>query len=178
MRQCYNVTHEHRFHTRISDRSPGSRSVIPDSSPHSLAVHPGSRFQTGTSPPAPGRPRTAGHSTEWSPFPGQFCGVAKPCLLIMLPSGGQGPDGPRPVFCRRARNAVARCCTTRSQNAHGTEEREVLYPWHPWAGRAVHVHDVIEKAGWAAFRCSLNGVASDRRLEAPVWMFDRAACQC
>lgn len=69
-------------------------------------------------------------------------------------------------------------CTTRSQNAHGTEEREVLYPWHPWAGRAVHVHDVIEKAGWVAFRCSLNGVASDRRLEVPVWMFDRAACQC
>jgi hypothetical protein len=68
-------------------------------------------------------------------------------------------------------------CTTRSQNAHGTEEREVLYPWHPWAGRPVHVHEVIEKAGWAAFRCSLTGVASDRRLEVPVWMFDRVASQ-
>ena len=53
----------------------------------------------------------------------------------------------------------------------------MLYPWHPWAGRAVHVHDVIAKAGWAAFRCSLSGVTSDRRLEIPVWMFDRAACQ-
>ena len=53
----------------------------------------------------------------------------------------------------------------------------MLYPWHPWAGRAVHVHDVIAKAGWAAFRCSLSGVTSDRRLEVPVWMFDRAACQ-
>ena len=53
----------------------------------------------------------------------------------------------------------------------------MLYPWHPWAGRSVHVHEVIEKAGWVAFRCSLSGVASGRRLEVPVWMFDRAASQ-
>ncbi len=78
----------------------------------------------------------------------------------------------------QAPNADGFRCTTQSQNTHGTEEREVLYPWHPWAGRAVHVHDVIAKSGWAAFRCSLSGVASDRRLEVPVWMFDRAACQC
>ena len=51
----------------------------------------------------------------------------------------------------------------------------MLYPWHPWAGRSVHVHEVIEKAGWPAFRCSLTGVVSDRRLEVPVWMFDRSA---
>lgn len=54
----------------------------------------------------------------------------------------------------------------------------MLCPWPPWTGRAVHEHDVISKAGWAAFRCSLSGMSSDRRLEVPVWMFDRAACQC
>jgi hypothetical protein len=36
---------------------------------------------------------------------------------------------------------------------------------------------MIAKAGWAAFRCSLS-VASDRRLEVPVWIFDRGAGQC
>ena len=76
-------------------------------------------------------------------------------------------------FSRQATNAASCRCTTRSQNAHGTEERELLYRWHPWAGRSVHVHEVIEKAGWVAFRCSLTGIASDRRLEVPVWMFDR-----
>ena len=67
--------------------------------------------------------------------------------------------------------------TTLSRNAHRTEERELLYPWHPWAGRRVHVHEMVEKAGWAAFRCSLTGIASDRWLEVPVWMFDRVASQ-
>ena len=23
-------------------------------------------------------------------------------------------------------------CTTRLENTHGTEFRELLYPWHPW----------------------------------------------
>ena len=84
---------------------------------------------------------------------------------------------PDRVFSRQATNAASCRCTTRSQNAHGTEERELLYPWHPWAGRSVCVHEVIEKAGWAAFRCSLTGATSDRQLEVPVWMFDRAASQ-
>lgn len=51
----------------------------------------------------------------------------------------------------------------------------MLYPWHPWADRPVHVHAVIEKAGRVAFRCSLTGTAPDRRLEVPAWMFDRSA---
>ncbi len=71
-------------------------------------------------------------------------------------------------------NAGALYCTTRSQNAHRTDERELLYPWHPWAGRQVYVHEVVEKASQAAFRCSLTGIASDRWLEIPAWMFDRA----
>jgi hypothetical protein len=51
-----------------------------------------------------------------------------------------------------------------------------LYRFHPWCGRDVVVHEVIEKAGGGAFRCSLDGSEVERRLEIPAWMFDRAAC--
>tara|TARA_R110002167_G_scaffold38412_17_gene119658 strand:- start:952 stop:1638 length:687 start_codon:yes stop_codon:yes gene_type:complete len=50
-----------------------------------------------------------------------------------------------------------------------------LYPWHPWSGRQVHIHEVIEKGNVTVFRCSLSGHASDRWLEVPAWMFDRTA---
>jgi hypothetical protein len=66
--------------------------------------------------------------------------------------------------------------TTRRRNAHGIAEYELLYPWHPWAGCLVHIHEVVEKAGREVFRCSLSGQASGRWLEIPAWMFDRAAC--
>ena len=78
-----------------------------------------------------------------------------------------------------AENAGERCCTTRSGNAHTTdksEEREVLYPWHPWVGCVVLVHAVIEKADGVVLRCSRDGEATGRRLELPARMFDRAAC--
>src|SRR5512134_1254208 len=65
--------------------------------------------------------------------------------------------------------------TTRRRNAHGTNERELLYPWHPWTGRQVQVHEAMEKGGGEVFRCSLSGLASDRWLEVPSWMFDRVA---
>ena len=67
-------------------------------------------------------------------------------------------------------------CTTRRDNAHGIEAREVLYPWHPWCGRSVWVHEVICKAGADALRCSLDGRETGRWLELPVWMFDRGTC--
>jgi hypothetical protein len=68
--------------------------------------------------------------------------------------------------------------TTRSGIAYRTEvaqEREVLYPWHPWAGRIVHVHEAVGKADGIFLRCSLDGAAR-RWLELPAWMFDRAVC--
>ncbi|WP_245518923.1 MULTISPECIES: hypothetical protein [unclassified Mesorhizobium] len=37
-------------------------------------------------------------------------------------------------------------------------------------------YEVIEKADREVFRCSLSGHASDRWLEVPAWMFDRAVC--
>lgn len=72
--------------------------------------------------------------------------------------------------------AAARCCTTKLENAHGTEFREVLYPWHPWFGVQVGVHESIDKSDIIVFRCSLSGSGTDRWLEVPAWMFDRSAC--
>ena len=96
-----------------------------------------------------------------------------------MKSAGQPARARRgePAACSRGSSGDAVYCTTRSQYAHGTEERELRYRWHPWVGRRVHVHEVIEKAGRVAFRCSLTGIASDRRLEVPVWMFDRVGDQ-
>ena len=51
------------------------------------------------------------------------------------------PAGRNPTNC-----GAGPCCTTRRWNAHGTDCQEVLYPWHPWAGRRVHIDEVIEKA--------------------------------
>lgn len=52
------------------------------------------------------------------------------------------------MLCPSGLIAGAGCCTTRSQ-----------------------------KASQPAFRCSLTGIASDRWLEMPAWMFDRATSQ-
>jgi hypothetical protein len=80
------------------------------------------------------------------------------------------------VWCRQGSSAAGDNCTTRRQNAHRTEERKVLYPWHPWAGCIVHIHEVIEKAAGDVARCSHDDGASGRLLELPIWMFDRSAC--
>src|ERR1700739_2277458 len=72
-------------------------------------------------------------------------------------------------------SACASHYTTRRRNAHGIAEYELLYPWHPWAGCLVHIHEVVEKAGREVFRCTLSGQASAAWLEIPAWMFDRAA---
>ena len=67
-------------------------------------------------------------------------------------------------------------CTTRQHNAHRTEEREVLYPWHPWFGRVVFVHETMKRGGAGVLRCSQSSEEGARCLETPEWMFDRAAC--
>ena len=76
----------------------------------------------------------------------------------------------------QAQGACAPHCTRRRDNAHKIEELEVLYQWHPWFGRVVHVHEVIEQRAGGVLRCSPDGDASRRWLELPQWMFDRAAC--
>src|SRR4051812_46269101 len=67
-------------------------------------------------------------------------------------------------------------CRTGRQNTHGIEEREVAYPWHPWAGRIVCIHEVTRKVGAEIFRYSLSDDPSVRCLELPGWMFDRTVC--
>jgi hypothetical protein len=73
-------------------------------------------------------------------------------------------------------DGVAAGCTKRQDNAHKIEVLEVLYPWHPWFGRVVHIHEVIEQRAGGVLHCSPDGDASRRWLELPKWMFDRATC--
>jgi hypothetical protein len=78
----------------------------------------------------------------------------------------------------RVRNVAGSCCTTRRRNAHRTEcaeEREVFYPWHPWAGCVVRAHEVIEKPAGDVVRCARDA-STARWQELPAWMFDRLAC--
>jgi hypothetical protein len=67
------------------------------------------------------------------------------------------------------------CCTARRLNTHGTTERRLLYPWRPWSGLSVHVHEVIERGRGTVLRCSLSGDAG-RCLEVPAWMFEAETC--
>ena len=81
--------------------------------------------------------------------------------------------------CCRSRYVAGPRCTTRFENTHKTVRREVLYAHHPWFAHEVWVHAVIEKADGVFFRCTLDGTETERFLEIPAWMFDRAWCsQC
>src|SRR5260370_20720652 len=64
----------------------------------------------------------------------------------------------RPAYPFPRIDAYGPRCTTRRRNAHGIAEYELLYPWHPWAGCLVHIHEVVEKAGREVFRCSLSWI--------------------
>jgi hypothetical protein len=65
-------------------------------------------------------------------------------------------------------------CTTPQQDAHITEQREVLYRWHPWYGRKVSIVAAMARGGAALFRCRTED--SSRALDVPQWMFDAATC--
>ena len=67
-------------------------------------------------------------------------------------------------------------CTSERSKTHVTEALEVLYPWHPWFGGTVYIHEVIERGGERSFRCDLDAKQTARCMEVPAWMFDRAAC--
>ena len=63
--------------------------------------------------------------------------------------------------------------TTTQQKTHITNTREVLYAWHPWYGRQVEVIRDYVRGGQRVCRCQVD---SERPLELPAWMLDRAAC--
>ena len=48
------------------------------------------------------------------------------------------------------------------------DETDVVYAWHPWAGRRVRVHEVIERATGASARCRIVGAPPTRVQEIPV----------
>lgn len=101
----------------------------------------------------------------------ELAGVAQ-----LLPEQVQVQPPPGPVRGSRARRADALGCTTRLENAHRTVRREVLYRYHPWFGREVSAHAVIDKLDGVVFRCTLEGSEAARWMEIPAWMFDHAAC--
>jgi hypothetical protein len=80
------------------------------------------------------------------------------------------------VSCSPRPDADDGRCTTRLENTHGTEFREVQYVWHPWFGLSVGVHAAIEKPDGVVLRCTVSDCAADRWLEVPAWIFDRAVC--
>src|SRR6266446_2448434 len=95
----------------------------------------------------------------------------------MLPCGAAAGESRLDPGCgRQGLREVALRCTTRLENAHGTEFREVLYRWHPWFGLRVAVHETVTRLDGIVFRCTLTG-GGGRQLELPAWMFDRAACR-
>jgi hypothetical protein len=90
----------------------------------------------------------------------------------VLPSGRRA-ESARPSS---AIDAYDSRCTTKQPNTHNTESRKLLYPWHPWHGRSVWIHQAMVKNGIAIFFCSLEKTAAARLLEIPQWMFDATAC--
>jgi hypothetical protein len=80
------------------------------------------------------------------------------------------------VIDNRELNAAACDCTTQQQNTHITETRVILYPWHPWHGRAVWIVTTVTKNGQQLYRCALELPCMAQLLEVPRWMFDSMVC--
>ena len=97
-------------------------------------------------------------------------------------------SSPWPARSSRRRSAAGSCrntsgpdggdsrCTSRIRKTHVTEKMEVLYPWHPWFGRQVYVHAIVERSDAHSFSCAIDSQQTVRCLGVPAWMFDRAAC--
>ena len=98
---------------------------------------------------------------------------------IGAPEGVQAPPPQGCIAPRRSPHARLPHSSPH-QKTHGTEagdEVEVVYPWHPWVGRTVCVHEVVERGAIASARCSLAGATPVRIRELPLWMLDAAGCR-
>jgi hypothetical protein len=80
------------------------------------------------------------------------------------------------VLHRRGSGARGGRCTSQQSNTHSTESREVLYPWHPWFGRAVWIFARRMAYGRMVVHCGLEPRHESRGVEIPQWMFDTAVC--
>ena len=80
------------------------------------------------------------------------------------------------VIDSRSLSADVFHCTTRQQNAHITETRELLYRWHCWYGQPVYIFGTVTRGEHVFLRCALDRGESGRLLEVPRWMFEATAC--
>ena len=79
-------------------------------------------------------------------------------------------------FGLRARSGGDSGYTSHQSNTHSTESREVLYPWHPWFGRAVWIYAKRMKYGRLVALAGLEPSHERRGGEVAQWMFDTAVC--
>ena len=101
-----------------------------------------------------------------------------------LPDLIRRPAGPPPRRIPGAFATPGLCedgsrCTTSQHKTHSTgagDDGVVVYGWHPWAGRAVRLHEVIRRAAGTAVRCTPVDAPAARLQEIPVWMLDPVAC--
>jgi len=68
----------------------------------------------------------------------------------------------------RAPYVGVRGCTSHQSNTHSTESREVLYPWHPWFGRAVWIFLTRVNHGRMVAHCGLEPRHESRGVEVPL----------
>src|ERR1700737_2344154 len=80
-----------------------------------------------------------------------------------------------PASGNRGKNAYDEYYTRHQHNAHITDSRVILYPWHPLYGKTALIFTSVAKTGQAVFRCGLESAQTDRPLEVPQWMFDATA---
>src|ERR1700693_4777681 len=74
-------------------------------------------------------------------------------LIRPLASVRQRRSTPHRACTGQAPGEGGECCTSHQQHTHSTESREVLYPWHPWFGRFVWVHETRLCQGQLVARC-------------------------
>src|SRR5215213_7406251 len=76
--------------------------------------------------------------------------------------------------------AGVRRCRTQRHKTHSTASAAdvtVAYTWHPWHGRSVRAHEVVERATGSWARCGLAGADAARLREIPAWMLDASVCR-
>jgi len=121
------------------------------------------------------RPATAAgcrgnaRSLRW-PCPEKVASVTRP---LEPPPSAQGS-------CIRSRSEASGDCITLRHKTHSTassDEVMVAYPWHPWVGRLVRVHEVVERTSGAQARCNLVGAGVVWLREIPAWMLDAVVCR-
>jgi hypothetical protein len=84
------------------------------------------------------------------------------------------PIGGWALLAARARpDAAPRRSSAIQHDAHKTDVRAVVYPWHPLHGQAV---EVVCRGAFGMLRCLVGASTSDRLVSIPAWMLDPVTC--